>query len=71
MSSLTVAALPREFVYNNGTPIPDPNPNMSVEQVRDTLTAAYPEIATASLEGPEDTGTALRYKFSRAIGSKG
>ncbi len=32
---------------------------------------SYPEFATATLEGPEDTGTALRYSFSRAIGSKG
>jgi PRTRC genetic system protein C len=34
-------------------------------------TPSYPEIATASLAGPEDTGDALRYTFSRAIGSKG
>jgi PRTRC genetic system protein C len=34
-------------------------------------TPTYPEIATATLTGPEDTGTALRYTFSRAIGSKG
>jgi PRTRC genetic system protein C len=35
------------------------------------LTPSYPEIATATLAGPEDTGDALRYTFSRAIGSKG
>ena len=34
-------------------------------------TPSYPEIATASLAGPEDTGGAIRYTFSRAIGSKG
>jgi PRTRC genetic system protein C len=34
-------------------------------------TPSYPEIATASLAGPEDTGGALRYTFNRAIGSKG
>jgi PRTRC genetic system protein C len=34
-------------------------------------TPTYPEIATATLMGPEDTGGALRYTFSRAIGSKG
>jgi PRTRC genetic system protein C len=32
---------------------------------------SYPELATATLTGPEDTGTTLRYTFSRAIGSKG
>ena len=51
--------------------IPDPAPNLTVEQVRELLTPSYPEIATASLAGPEDTGDALRYTFSRAIGSKG
>jgi PRTRC genetic system protein C len=70
MSPLRVETLHREFLYN-GTRIPDPAPNMSVEQVRELLTPSYPEIATATLEGPEDTGTALRYSFSRAIGSKG
>jgi PRTRC genetic system protein C len=70
MSSLTVKALHREFFYN-GARIPDPAPNLTAEQVRELLTPSYPEIATASLVGPEDTGSALRYTFSRAIGSKG
>ena len=68
MSSVTVKALHREFLYN-GARIPDPAPNLSVEQVRELL--SYPEIATASLAGPEDTGDALRYTFSRAIGTNG
>ncbi len=70
MASLTASLLRREFVYN-GTVIPDPNPSMSPEQVRDTLVAAYPEIATAALSGPEVKGDAARFTFSRAIGSKG
>ena len=44
---------------------------MTVEQVRDLLTPTYPEMATASLTGPEDMGDVLRYTFNRAIGSKG
>jgi PRTRC genetic system protein C len=70
MASLKAEALLREFNYN-GVRIPDPAPQMSVEQVREMLTPSFPEIATASLTGPEDTGTVLRYTFSRAIGSKG
>ena len=50
MSSLTVKALHREFFYN-GTRIPDPAPNLTVEQVRELLTPSYPEIATATLTG--------------------
>ncbi len=70
MSSLTLNALHREFHYN-GVRIPDPGPDLTVEQVRDLLTPNYPEIATASISGPEATGSVLRYTFSRAIGSKG
>ena len=70
MSGLKVEVLQREFFYN-GTRIPDPAPSLSVEQVRELLTPTWPEIATATLTGPEDTGGALRYTFNRAIGSKG
>ena len=70
MASLNAEVLLREFNYN-GVRIPDPAPQMTVDQVRDLLTPTYPEIATATLTGPEDTGAALRYTFSRAIGSKG
>jgi PRTRC genetic system protein C len=70
MSSLEVETLQREFFYN-GSRIPDPVPNLSVEEVRELLTPTWPELATATFEGPEDTGTNLRYTFNRAIGSKG
>ena len=70
MSKLQTQVLLREFNYN-GVRIPDPAPQMSVKQVRDLLTPQFPEIATATLTGPEDTGTTLRYTFNRAIGSKG
>ena len=70
MSELKVQALSREFCYN-GIRIPDPGPNLTIDQVRDLLTPNYPEIATASVSGPEATGSVLRYTFSRAIGTKG
>jgi PRTRC genetic system protein C len=69
-TTLKTSSLAREFMFN-GSRIPDPAPQMSVDQVRELLTPSYPEIATATLTGPEDTGTSLRYSFSRAIGSKG
>ena len=69
-TTLKTTSLPREFMFN-GSRIPDPDPWMGVEEVRDLLTPSYPEIATATMTGPEDTGTSLRYSFSRAIGSKG
>jgi PRTRC genetic system protein C len=67
---MQVEQMEREFTYN-GVRLPDPGHKLSVDQVRDTYAAAYPEIATASLEGPEAVGNKLVYRFSRAIGSKG
>ena len=50
MSSLKTEALLREFQYN-GVRIPDPGPELTVDQVRDLLTPAYPEIATTRTAG--------------------
>src|SRR5258705_12189015 len=68
--TLKTTTLPREFVFN-GSRIPDPDPQMSIDQVRDLLTPCYPEIATATMTPPEDTGKSLRDSFSRAISSQG
>lgn len=70
MTKLKTEMLLREF-YFNGVRIPDPAPSMSVEEVRDFLTPTYPEIATATLTGPDATGSSMCYTFARAIGSKG
>ena len=70
MSTMKAEALEREFHYN-GVRIPDPGPDLTVEQVRDLLRPNYPEIAAASVSGPEATGSVLRYTFNRVIGTKG
>jgi len=67
---MEVHVLEREFLYN-GVKLPDTTPTMSPEQVRDTYTHLYPEIATAAIEGPETVAGKLVYKFVRAIGAKG
>jgi PRTRC genetic system protein C len=70
MSQLKAEAMVREFHYN-GIRIPDPGPDLTVDQVRDLITPQFPEVATASVSGPEAAGSVLRYTFSRAIGTKG
>ncbi len=67
---MEVHRLEREFVYN-GVKLPETNPAMTPEQVRDTYVRLYPEIVTAAIEGPETTDGKLIYKFVRAIGAKG
>lgn len=62
--------LPRGFSYM-GLQLPDPDPALTPEQVRDALSAQYPEITTAVIEGPDASGDKLVYKFTRAIGTKG
>lgn len=60
----------REFSFN-GVKLPDPNPALTAEQVRDFYAATYPDITTASITGPEPVGSKMRFSFDRAIGSKG
>ena len=67
---MQVEQMERKFTYN-GVRLPDPGVKLSVDQVREIYAAAYPEIVTASVKGPEAVGNKLVYRFSRAIGSKG
>jgi PRTRC genetic system protein C len=60
----------RVFVFG-GAKLPDPNPEMTVEEVRAFYAAQYPELATAAVNGPEAVRDRLRYTFERAMGSKG
>ena len=60
----------REFSFN-GVKLPDPDPKLSPDQVRSVLATMYPDIATASITGPEAVGDKLRYNFVRVIGAKG
>jgi PRTRC genetic system protein C len=51
--------------------LPDPDPKLSAEEVRTLYSQQYPDLATATITGPEVVGDKLVYSFSRAIGSKG
>lgn len=67
---MKVEKLERQFSYN-GLRLADPNPSLTVEEVRNLYAAAYPEITTAAIEGPETVGNKLIYRLTRAIGTKG
>jgi len=68
--TMNVEKLVREFNYN-GIRLPDPNVEISIEEVRNLYATAYPDITTAAIEGPEAVGNKLIYRFSRSIGTKG
>jgi PRTRC genetic system protein C len=67
---MKVERLVREFSYN-GVRLPDPNPKLTVDEVRSLYAAVHPDITTAAIEGPEVVGNKLIYRVSRAIGMKG
>jgi PRTRC genetic system protein C len=67
---VSISTLERQFVFN-GHRLPDPNPDFSVEQVREMYIPSLPEITTATVTGPEPVDGKMRYTFNRAIGHKG
>ncbi len=67
---MNIKVVEREFLYH-GTSLADPNPKLSIEEVRSFYANQFPELTTAAISGPEIVGDRLRYHFERAIGSKG
>jgi len=59
----------RVFVYDNRE-FPDPDPNLSVEQVRETMASFFPELATATVQERQREQDTL-YIFERRVGTKG
>jgi PRTRC genetic system protein C len=60
----------RHFEFN-GLRLPDIDPTLPPEEIRTLYSHQYPDIATASITGPEAVGDKLVYRLTRAIGSKG
>ncbi len=67
---MTIRKMTRSFRYA-GLVLPDPAPDLDVENVRSLYSASYPEITTAALTGPEVVDGILVYTFTKAIGTKG
>ena len=68
--TIAIATLTREFNYN-GMRLPDPGPAFTPDLVRDLYSAQYPELTTATVDGPEYAGEVASFKFVRAAGAKG
>jgi PRTRC genetic system protein C len=60
----------RAFTYNK-IPLQDPDPKMSIEEVRTFYLNLYPELTNAEIEGPEQKDNTLLYTFRKAVGTKG
>ena len=59
----------RIFVYDDRE-FPDPDPEMTVEQVKATLADFYGEIANASVK-ETSRGEDTIFEFQRRVGTKG
>lgn len=72
--ALQVTELPREFQFKkDGTTVklPDPNPDFNVQEVLQFYSGQYPELTTATLEGPKvDNGKSV-YSVQTTVGTKG
>jgi PRTRC genetic system protein C len=68
--AITTKRLKRVFNYN-GLTLPDPGPELSVEDVKVMYAATYGEITNASVEGPKQVGDELHYTFTRVVRDKG
>ena len=72
--ALEVTNLKREFKFKkNGTDItlPDPNPDFTMNEVLQFYGNQYPELTTATMEGPKvDDGKAV-YSVKTTVGTKG
>ncbi|MFA6120893.1 MAG: PRTRC system protein C [Sideroxydans sp.] len=68
--AIQTTILKRTFAYS-GLTLPDPGSGLSLEEVRDVYAATYPELISASIEGPEKKGDNLVYTFKKGVGTKG
>ena len=67
----TKVSLTREFKYN-GTRLPDPNPALKPNQVKDIYAkTGYGDLLNASVKGPTQEGDRLIYEFKVANGTLG
>jgi PRTRC genetic system protein C len=60
----------RIFVYD-GREFPDPDPGLSVEDVRRQLSDFFPELTNAETREERRGDDEVRYTFTRRIGTKG
>jgi PRTRC genetic system protein C len=67
--ALKISSLPREF-YFDGRKLADPNPALSIDEVRNHFSGVYPSLNNSSYT-EEITGKAHKVTFTAAVGSKG
>ena len=60
----------RVFRYSGGLVLPDPDPPLGIEAVRQVYASSYPEIITAAVNGPALVDGKEIFTFKTAVGTK-
>jgi PRTRC genetic system protein C len=69
-SNMQIQQTERVFRYSGGLVLPDPDPSLGIEAVRQVYASSYPEIITAAVSGPELVDGKHVYTFKTAVGTK-
>ncbi|GAE84953.1 PRTRC system protein C [Bacteroides reticulotermitis] len=72
--ALEIKGLKRVFKMKKGNAtltLDDPDSNLSLTEVMDLYSITYPELTTATLQGPECEEDRVVYWFKTTIGTKG
>ncbi len=59
----------RKFVYDNRE-YPDPDPSLTVDQVKASMSSFFPELASATVRERQQ-GQDTVYEFKKRVGTKG
>lgn len=71
--ALEVTNLKRKFKFKKDsrfTNIPDPNPEFTPEEVMQFYCNQYPELTTATIDGPKIEEDCAVYEFKCTVGTK-
>lgn len=74
--ALQVSTPKREFVIKKKNKkenivLPDPHPDMTIEEVVNHYKGQYPEISASTVDGPKMEENKAVYSFSTVLGEKG
>lgn len=72
--ALTIHGLERVFEFEKDRKtitLSDPNPSMTTDSVMHFYSHAYPELTTATVQGPEIRDDRSVYTFKTTLGTKG
>ncbi|OGV45836.1 MAG: hypothetical protein A2017_18215 [Lentisphaerae bacterium GWF2_44_16] len=65
-----VEVLERVFEFN-GVRLPDPGPDLTVDEVKNHYAQVYPELTNSAAKGPVTEKNKQVYSFNHSTGTKG